>query len=355
MWRRALGWGAALTLAALIAGPSAGAGAAPHARGLPASRLVVGGAVGAPHSYSLAQLRRLPQTTLNTYQPPGTRPGTHLEQGVSLEDLVDISQPKLPGAKNALLRVTVAVTGRSGLGSSFALGELDPSFGNHPALLVLRQDGASLKDAPELLVPGDHTAGRFVRHVTRVTVAVDSPGPSAPPSPGAVTVHEGSRTTVPYRSRLAELPSQTLTVSFGGPTGAQQHTESGPALNTVLAAGGISPRAVTWVAAVGSDGYVATVTPEESLIGGRPLLLSTHEDGAALSQPRLVADGDVKGGRYVSDVVDLMVGRIPPPRRLIPTCARDAGATVNVAHAGSLTNLVRSASRPRSCPRAGRS
>jgi hypothetical protein len=39
-----------------------------------------------------------------------------------------------------------------------------------------------------------------------------------------------------------------------------------------------------------------------------PLLVSLSEDGQALAQPRLVVDGDVKGGRYVSGVVDLVVG-----------------------------------------------
>jgi hypothetical protein len=43
-------------------------------------------------------------------------------------------------------------------------------------------------------------------------------------------------------------------------------------------------------------------------VGGRPLELSLNEDGVTLAQPRLVTDGDVKGGRYVSDVVDLYVG-----------------------------------------------
>jgi hypothetical protein len=36
--------------------------------------------------------------------------------------------------------------------------------------------------------------------------------------------------------------------------------------------------------------------------------VSLNEDGQPLSQPRLIVDGDVKGGRYVSDMVDLAVG-----------------------------------------------
>ena len=68
----------------------------------------------------------------------------------------------------------------------------------------------------------------------------------------------------------------------------------------------------TWVAAVGSDGYVATVTSAEAWAGGRPLLISLAEDGTPLAAPRLVTDGDVKGGRYVSGVYDLVVGQGSP-------------------------------------------
>jgi hypothetical protein len=62
------------------------------------------------------------------------------------------------------------------------------------------------------------------------------------------------------------------------------------------------------VAAVGSDGYVATVTPAEAFVGGKQLLVSLNEDGVAQAQPRLVVSGDVKGGRYVSGVDNLVVG-----------------------------------------------
>ena len=43
--------------------------------------------------------------------------------------------------------------------------------------------------------------------------------------------------------------------------------------------------------------------------------MSLNEDGVALDQPPLVVDGDVKGGRYVSGTVDLVVGhgQVPWP------------------------------------------
>jgi len=109
-------------------------------------------------------------------------------------------------------------------------------------------------------------------------------------------------------ARLASLPVLTRTVTFQSGAGQQTHTETGPTLATVLTAAHVRTGPTTWVAAVGSDGYVAVVTPAEAGPGGRPLLLSLVEDGAALVSPRLVVDGDVKGGRYVSGVIALVVG-----------------------------------------------
>jgi hypothetical protein len=265
----------------------------------------VGGAVSSPATYSIAALKALPQTT-------ATVSGRTLT-GVSLETLVNTAMPVLPSAKNAALRVTIAVAGSVGRTVTIALGELDPNFGNHPALLALTQAGATLRDGPDLVVPGDTSpSARFVRRVTRITVAVQSPPPTPAPSAGAITVHDGRRAVVLSATRLAGLPAQTLNVSFQAGTSPQRHTETGPTLDTVLAAAGLRPWSVAWVAGVGSDGYVATVTPAEAEVGGRPLLISLVEDGVVQAQPRLVVDGDVKGGRYVSGVDDLYVGRAQP-------------------------------------------
>jgi hypothetical protein len=132
-----------------------------------------------------------------------------------------------------------------------------------------------------------------------------------PPAGSPVEVIDGHHVVTLSAALLARLPAETLKVSFEGPGGVQTHTEIGPALFEVLAAARIAPTLNTWVAAVGDDNYVATVTPAEQFAGGRPLQLSLNEDGVTLAQPRLVADGDVKGGRYVSDVVDIYVGTGP--------------------------------------------
>jgi hypothetical protein len=301
---------AAVTTAALLAGPLArplSAGAEPSAT------LSVDGAVAAPASYTLDDLAALPQTTEAVSTPGPHGPVLHVDEGVTLETLVTLASPTLPVAKNALLRIVVTVTGDDAT-RTFALGELDPNFGNHGALVAIDQDGRLLDDGPELVVPGDTTAGRFVRRVRRVVVGVESPTPSAPPS-GAIDVVTSSRSTELSAADLEALPSETLSVAFVAGTATQHHVESGPTLASVLAAADVRTGPDAWVAAVGSDGYVATVTPAEARIGGRPLLISLSEDGVPLARPRLVADGDVKGGRYVSLLVDLVIGRGAVPGR----------------------------------------
>lgn len=290
--------------AVLTAGGLAGAAATAQA-----APLAVDGDVSTPGSYSPAQLRALPQASLVVPRTPfGSRTTTYT--GVALRDLVNAAGPVLPpAAKNPALRVTIAVTGRPGT-ATLALGELDPGFGDHPAILALDQDGRALSGGPQLVLD-DTLPLRRVDRVSRIAVSVRSPATTPPPSPGAVTVRDGARTTVLTARRIASLPSRTLTVSFLAGTSPQTHTETGPRLDGVLLAAGVNPLAVAWVAAVASDGYVATVTPAEDWVGGRRLLLSRIEDGVALTQPRLVTDGDVKGGRYVSGVTDLVIGRAP--------------------------------------------
>jgi hypothetical protein len=273
--------------------------------------LSVGGEVTAPAAYTAAQLAALPQTTAMV-----TVGGRHVtDTGVLLETLVTNAGPAYPASlvntKNELLRVTVTVRGAGHRRVTFAVGELDANFGNHPALLALTQNGHRI--APELVVPGDRAPVRLVPQVSRLTVGIaTTPATSTSTAAGTpVEVIDGRHHVTLSAALLARLPAETLQVSFQGPGGTQTHTEVGPSLLEVLAAARIWPTLNTWVAAVGNDNYTATVTPAEQLVGGRPQQLSLNEDGTALAQPRLVTDGDVKGGRYVSGVVDIYVGTGP--------------------------------------------
>jgi hypothetical protein len=283
------------------------------ARAGPRPVLAVGGEVTSAATYTLAQLAAQPQTTATV--TVGGRQFT--DTGVLLETLVTDAGPAYPASitntKNEQLRVTVTVRGAGHREVTFALGELDPSFGDHPALLALTQNGRPIAFGPELVVPGDRAPIRFVLGVSQLTVGIaTAPATDTAPSAGSpVVVIDGHHEVTLSAALLARLPAETLDVSFGGPSGEQSHTEVGPSLLEVLAVAGVLPTLNTWVAAVGDDNYVATVTPAEQIVGGRPLQLSLEEDGVVLAQPRLVTDGDIKGGRYVSDVVDIYVGTGP--------------------------------------------
>jgi len=272
--------------------------------------VAVNGEVTTPATYSSAQLAGLPQTTLpvtlGNYQVDYT--------GVLLETLVTSAKPAYPASllntKNELLRVTATVRGAGRQQVTFAVGELDPGFGNHPALVALTQNGKPIEDGPRLVVPGDRGPLRFVSDVSEVTVGIaTAPATNTAPAAGSPVVFIDNGHNVTLSSAfLNRLPKETLNVSFIGPGGAQSHTEVGPPLLETLLFAGIVPTFNTWVAAVGSDNYVATVTPGEQLFGGRQLQLSLVEDGVTLAQPRLVTGGDVHGGRYVSGVVDIYAG-----------------------------------------------
>jgi hypothetical protein len=289
-----------------LAVPAATAGPASAAPARPA--LTVGGTVANPASYTASQLAALPAETIQLRGPGGRAVAA---TGVSLDLLVTTAAPVLPAAKNALLRVIVTASGPFGPRVSFALGELDANFGDHDAVVVLSVGGRPLP-APALAVPGDLVPLRDLPVVNSIKVGVTNPAVTVPPSAGALVVEAGSRQVILPAAALAALPQQTRTVTFLAGAGAQTHTETGPALSAVLGAARLPQGLNTWVAAVGSDGYVATVTPAEAWVGGRPLLISLAEDGTALAAPRLVADGDVKGGRYVSGVYDLIVGAGAP-------------------------------------------
>jgi len=286
-----------------LAVPATGAVAATAHQARPV--LTVSGAVSDPASYTASQLAALPTETIQLPGPGGQAvPAT----GVSLDLLVTTASPVLPAAKNALLRVIVTASGPFGGRVSFALGELDPNFGDHDAVVLLSVAGRPLPAGPALVVPGDRVPVRDLPVVSSIVVGVTNPPVTVPPSPGALVIQDGNRQVVVPAATLAGLPQQTRTVTFLAGTAAQTHTETGPSLSDALRAAHVRQGLNTWVAAVGSDGYVATVTPAEAWVGGRPLLISLVEDGTALAAPRLVADGDIKGGRYVSGVYDLVVG-----------------------------------------------
>ncbi|MFC0438217.1 hypothetical protein [Kutzneria buriramensis] len=80
----------------------------------------------------------------------------------------------------AQLRVLLTVTARDHRTVTVALGELDPSFGNHLAVLTLDR-------GVDFVVPGDRSRARELHDVTGIRVAV-SDAAARTTAPGSVQV-----------------------------------------------------------------------------------------------------------------------------------------------------------------------
>jgi hypothetical protein len=158
---------------------------------------------------------------------------------------------------------------------------------------------------------------------TAATVAAPPAPPPAqeqeePPAVGVVRLAGDVREPRDLRvEELAAMPQQTVSVEYGSGSGPQSHTEQGVLLADLLPVETLTTtdrkhdELSFGVLAIGSDGYAALVSYGEISpeFGNRGVLLATVEDGAALERPRLVVPGDVRGGRYVSDVVELRMVR----------------------------------------------
>ncbi len=132
--------------------------------------------------------------------------------------------------------------------------------------------------------------------------------------------------------RALPIPTQTITVTFFAGPNPQQHTYIGPLLYDLMNHFGPKFDSTVkndflrfHVSATGSDEYQAIVSWGEfdPNFGNTPVLLATSEDGRPLDNdgPRLVVPGDIRGGRYVSNVVALGLERaleFPPCPRHWP-------------------------------------
>ena len=124
---------------------------------------------------------------------------------------------------------------------------------------------------------------------------------------------------------LAALPQSTQSVTYRAGSGTVSDTFTGPTLWGVLqAAGGIAADAAVkngilrdYVVATGADGYKAVISAGEIApkFGNKQDLVATSDTLNQLPNPsgfaRVVATGDIAGGRYVSNLTDLSVQAAP--------------------------------------------
>ena len=128
-------------------------------------------------------------------------------------------------------------------------------------------------------------------------------------------------------SSLTALPATTETVTFTAGSAPTTDTYTGVLMSNLLSsAGGITTTPGVkndvlrkYVIATGSDGYKAVVGAAEfgSNFGNRGVMVAYADTAGQLGASgsagfaRLVVPGDVAGGRYVSNLVDLKVGTAP--------------------------------------------
>ncbi|MFF2554613.1 molybdopterin-dependent oxidoreductase [Nocardia sp. NPDC058058] len=116
--------------------------------------------------------------------------------------------------------------------------------------------------------------------------------------------------------QLRGYPVQTQVVTFDSSKGKQSHTYQGAAVadlindaHPVVDRAAKNPELRLALVASGSDGYQAVLAWAEFSrdFAAKPILIAYTEDGQSLPKPRLVVPGDIKGGRYVSDLTDLRI------------------------------------------------
>jgi hypothetical protein len=113
-------------------------------------------------------------------------------------------------------------------------------------------------------------------------------------------------------AQLQAMPQATQTVSFLSGSTPTTNTEVGPLLSSIL--GAAQPKFKNtcrndklhfYVAITGSDGYTSILSYGEidSSLGNRNPIVSLSENGTSLVSvgPRVLQNGDVKGGRGVRD------------------------------------------------------
>jgi hypothetical protein len=163
--------------------------------------------------------------------------------------------------------------------------------------------------------------------------ATDAPPPTAivapPVTPSADPVPAGQlRITGAVRGpgvltaqQLAGMTSQTVSVSYRTDRGEERHTAAGIPLfdlvdhaGLVLAQGRDHDELSIGIVVIGLDGYRALISYGEMspAFGNRGVLLAISADGKPLARPWLVVPGDLRGARYVKDVVELHVVHTAP-------------------------------------------
>ena len=334
-------WVTGFVGAMLLAGWGWNAAAAPVT-----TQFTVTGDVTAPATYNFSSLSALPPTTETVTYLAGGTPVTTTFTGPtmwSLLNTVGLITPPPPVKKGVLLQYVVA-TGSDGYSALFSLGELNPNFGGSaPQVLV-----ANLQGTPSVplgstgfaraVAAKDNFGGRYVSNLDNLRVGT---APVRASMGGGTTTQfslSGAVKTpgVYTLSTLEGLPATTETVTYlssGTPVTA---TFTGVSIWTLLTDAGIVTNPAIkndilnyYLEATGSDGYSAIFSLGEldPMFGGTgaPDLIAYEMVVDGVDEPlgsdgfaRVVVPGDSRGGRYVSNLVDLeIIDAVPEPELMM--------------------------------------
>jgi hypothetical protein len=309
----------------------------------------------------MAQLEALPASTV-------TLPGGTTESGPTLSSLLTQAGFKLiSGCKNDQLHYWIEASSLDDSGAVISDGELDPLFGNDPAILSVKENNVALT-APRLAVPKDKTTARDVGDVFDITVGrADQQLPQSksnlgctptgytplatpPTSFGDVLINGdvSNQTTVTW-AQLTGMTQVDQTDSFLQGNTPNIREEKGPALYDVLSSAEPELASVPaddsrlFVEATTSEDGASTLVSWDEFDPARnnnPDLLSLGESSIAPNPapfhlfvtsptagtdtgPRLTTPGDVRGGRYDFGVQIVTVFRAPVMSVPTPASAPD--------------------------------
>lgn len=135
------------------------------------AQVSISGLVNSPRSFTLAELEKLPWTTVDASYDTARGPEHGTWLGVSLWTLLDAAGG-LAAPPREVVRHTLVVTGRDGYTVVLSLGEIDPDFGHAKAVIAWSRNGQPFDPARgfRLVLPGDRVGGRDVRDVVAIEV-----------------------------------------------------------------------------------------------------------------------------------------------------------------------------------------
>lgn len=153
----------------------AGAGArAEQAKTAGPSSITITGAVTTPLTLPIADLQKMPQTTIHVVNPHSHQPETY--QGVPLDALLQqAGVPHGEAIRGRWITAYVMATAADGYRAVYSLAELDSAFLDSDVLIADQMNGAPLSasEGPfKLVAPHDKRPARWVRMLKSVTVVV---------------------------------------------------------------------------------------------------------------------------------------------------------------------------------------